>query len=83
MIDERILNGIYDREAINAVAAAPAEAQALLRANGIVANNEKTLIDGMKKLLAQKDTTILLNQISGATPTLSTAGYSVAPSTTG
>ena len=83
MIDERILNGIYDREAINAVAAAPAEAQALLRANGIVANDEKTLIDGMKKLLAQKDTTILLNQISGATPTLSTAGYSVAPSTTG
>ena len=83
MIDERILNGIYDQEAINAVAAAPAEAQALLRANGIVANDEKTLIDGMKKLLAQQDTTILLNQISGATPTLSTAGYSVAPSTTG
>ena len=83
MIDERILTGVYDQEAINAVAAAPAEAQALLRANGIVANDEKTLIDGMKKLLAQQDTTILLNQISGATPTLSTAGYSVAPSTTG
>lgn len=83
MIDKRILTGVYDQEAINAVAAAPAEAQALLRANGIVANDEKTLIDGMKKLLAQQDTTILLNQISGATPTLSTAGYSVAPSTTG
>jgi len=83
MIDERILTGVYDQEAINAVAAAPAEAQALLRANGIVANNEKTLIDGMKKLLAKQDTTILLNQISGTTPLQSTAGYSVAPSTTG
>jgi len=83
MIDDRILNGVYDREAINTVSAAPAEAQALLRANGIVANDEKTLVEGMKKLLAEQDRTVELYRISGATPPQSTAGYSVAPSTTG
>jgi hypothetical protein len=77
MIDDRILNGVYDQEAINVVTAAPAEAQALLRANGIVANGEKALVAGMKKLLAEKDRAVELYRISGATPPQSTAGYSV------
>lgn len=77
-------NGDFITQAQNALETGNAsEIQAILRANGIVASGPEQLLTGLATLYEQKAKQDLLAFAAGQTPTLSTAGYSVAPSTTG
>ena len=83
IIDERRMNGDYDREAEAAVEMAPAKVQAELNKYKIVASGKKQLLAEYAKLLYKLDEAATIRQISGYASAPSTAGYSVAPSTAG